>query len=192
MVKTMSHKINNTEKLYSERKRRIEAAIRLETPDRVPVTSMVYTFAARFAGISIEDYIFNPIKNYRAHKIFNQEFQPDMNYMPATDMHPLMVALAQPCPVKLPGRDLSPDESWQSLEQKIMSTEEFDYIIKYGFERFMIRLLPRIRPEFLYKGAWGRFRNAINIIRHIITGSIISIGSIRDAKKAGFPTFIGG
>ncbi len=188
----MSGETNNTTEQYRKRKNRIEAAIRLETPDRVPVTSMVYTFAARFAGITVHDYIFKPLENRRVHKLFNREFQPDMNYMPASDMHPIMVALAQPCPVKLPGRDLPLTESWQSYEKNVMSIDDYEYIDQKGFQRFMMQLLPRIRPEFLHTGAFGRVRNVFTFLGHTLMGVFVSLTSIRDARNGGFPTFIGG
>ncbi|MCX5859513.1 MAG: hypothetical protein NT056_06400 [Proteobacteria bacterium] len=182
---------NEIKQKFEERKRRVEAAIRLETPDRVPFTTMVYSFAARFAGISVHDYIFNPRENRRVHRIFNQEFEPDMNYLPATNLHPLMVALAQPCPVRLPGRELPPDESWQCFEEPLMTVEDYEYIIRKGMPLFMRRFLPKIRPQFIRPGISG-LPGRLKILGLSISAITTAIASIRDAGKMGFPTFLGG
>ncbi len=68
----MNQSADEIKQKYEERKRRVEAAIRVEKPDRVPFTSMVYSFAARFAGISVHDYIFNPRESRRVTRIFNR------------------------------------------------------------------------------------------------------------------------
>ena len=187
----MEQSRNEIKLKYDERKRRVEAAIRVETPDRVPFTTMVYSFAARFAGISVHDYIFNPRESRRVTQIFNREFEPDMNYMPATNMHPLLVALAQPCPVKLPGKDLSPDESYQSFEQPIMTLEDYEYISRRGMPLFLRKFLPKIRPEFIRPGLAG-LPSRLRFVNLSISAIHTFKASIRENRKVGFPSFLGG
>lgn len=46
----------NPEELYQERLKRVEDAIALRVPDRVPIVTFFSYFAARYAGITYEEY----------------------------------------------------------------------------------------------------------------------------------------
>ena len=65
------------EALYHEREKRINDAIRLETPDRVPVMSLFGFFPARYAGITCEEAMYDQEKMTDAWVTTITGFQPD-------------------------------------------------------------------------------------------------------------------
>jgi hypothetical protein len=56
------------EELYEERKRRIEEAIRLRKPDRVPISPGESGWCLKYAGVSWKEGLYNPEKGLEAHK----------------------------------------------------------------------------------------------------------------------------
>ena len=70
------------EKLYQERKKRIEDAIQLRVPDRVPIVPFFHFFPARYAGISFAEAMYDYDKVGMASKKTIMDFQPDMYVNP--------------------------------------------------------------------------------------------------------------
>jgi hypothetical protein len=56
------------EKLYAERKKRIDDAIQLKKPDRVPLFIGENGWCLEYAGVSWEEALYNPEKGLEAHK----------------------------------------------------------------------------------------------------------------------------
>jgi len=56
------------EKLYAERKKRIDDAIQLKKPDRVPLFIGENGWCLKYAGVSWEEALYNPEKGLEAHK----------------------------------------------------------------------------------------------------------------------------
>src|SRR5512138_1431972 len=66
------------EQLFHEREKRINDAVALKEPDRVPVMNIFGFFPARFAGISFRDAMYDYDKTMRAWVDTMLEFQPDV------------------------------------------------------------------------------------------------------------------
>ncbi len=45
------------EELYQERMRRLQTAVHLGTPDRVPLSLVMDAFAARVTGVKLSDFV---------------------------------------------------------------------------------------------------------------------------------------
>jgi hypothetical protein len=65
------------EQLYEERVKRVEDAIQLKIPDRVPVIFSVGYFPAKYTGITCADAFYNPGKWKEAAKKTVIDFEPD-------------------------------------------------------------------------------------------------------------------
>ena len=69
---------DRAKELYQEREKRVNDAVRLKEPDRVPVMSHFGFFPARYAGITFEEAMYDSDKMMKAWLKATIEFEPDM------------------------------------------------------------------------------------------------------------------
>ena len=92
---------------------RYQTVIELGVPDRVPVAPMIYYFAARYAGITMQELWFDPTKySYAIEKCY-RDLGPWDIYFPINPTNPTAYLFALPMRAKYPGIDLPPDERLQ-------------------------------------------------------------------------------
>ena len=105
---------------------RIDTAIRLGKPDRVPVAPMLDIFAARYAGVSQHDMLFDVRKGDAALEKVHRELGPIDGFgMSNSGLARMMQALSVVPPV-LPGLDGADANSlWQFNEKTVMSPDEY-------------------------------------------------------------------
>jgi hypothetical protein len=203
------------EKAYQERVTRIKDAIQLRVPDRVPVIPYVGNFPARYAGMTIQEAMYNPDRACRADEKFTFEFAPDAHSGSAVPGRVYDII-----DYKLyvwPGHGVGSDAPFQCVEGEYMKADEYDALIQDPSD-FWIRIyLPRVigvleplsklspmpdmaeiisvidlilgygMPEIL--GAFGALAKARE--EAMKWGEVISV-SKKKVMKAGFPMLIGG
>ena len=105
---------------------RIDTAIRLGKPDRVPVAPMLDIFAARYAGVSQHDMLFDVRKGDAALEKVHRELGPIDGFgMSNSGLARMMQALSVVPPV-LPGLDGADANSlWQFNEKTVMLPDEY-------------------------------------------------------------------
>jgi hypothetical protein len=129
---------------------RIRTTTRLQVPDRVPVSPLIYYFAAHYAGITNYE-LYDPVKYNRAIDMCFYDLGPwDAYYF----MHVYYRELGSfliPMKVREPGFELPPDSVRQYLEEEIMREEDFAWLIGRGeknprlaYLHMFNRLIPRI------------------------------------------------
>jgi len=120
------------EELFRERSNRVEDAVQLKVPDRIPVAPNFGFFYAKYAGITPEEAHYDYDKWAMAIKKTVLDLQPDMY------VSPRMILLA-PGPVldmvdfkqiKWPGHGVSSHHSFQFVEEEYMKAEEYDAFIE--------------------------------------------------------------
>ena len=143
--------------LFQERLIRIKKTIGLEPVDRVPVVYMGVAFAARYMGVKIADYCADP-------KLALDVSLETMDKMGGWDgcnlpgggrITPALTSiwLAR---IGVPGKDLPADSLWQVKEAEVLTPEDYDTILKIGWQAFFMQYLPRVidPPEFLEFVNW--------------------------------------
>ena len=133
------------EELYLERFKRVQDAVELREPDRVPFLPHFSFFAARYAGMSCEELMYDYDKLEEAHMKVVLDFQPDMygNPYPLIALGSLMDVLGAKA-FQWPGGGLDPDLPYQYVEKEYMKEEEYDDFL-FDPTDFMLRIfLPRI------------------------------------------------
>ena len=127
---------------------RIKTAIRCEQPDRVPIVPSVMFFAARYNGVPLAKFVEGgDLPRELIMQVFDDFGGWDAAYF-SGGVTEVAFALNLPLKLKIPGRDLPPDSLWQFDETSVMSLEEYDDLIKMGWDAFLAsRILPRIRPH---------------------------------------------
>lgn len=113
---------------YDQRLARINAAIALEKPDRVPIFLMLGLFPARYAGITYQQAFYDLNNWLAANEKTIEDFQPDLYFQPgaAVITGGAVHDRLQTRLLKLPGRDLGPDVPFQFVEGEYMSADEYD------------------------------------------------------------------
>jgi hypothetical protein len=141
---------------------RIDTAIRLGKPDRIPVVPMMDVFAARYSGVTQHDLIFDIRHADVAFRKVHEELGPiDGFSFSNAGLGSLVKALAIVPPV-LPGVDgVDPDALFQFVEKTVMEADEYAALAA-GPDNFMrdkaIKYRPDINglPQFYYNKARGQ------------------------------------
>lgn len=129
--------MKTAQELFNERLGRLSTAVALGKPDRVPVVAGVDAFAARHMGITAAEYINNQDK---ASEILAESVS-NLGDVDATLFITTFARMAGPgwlSEVKLPGRDLGPNEPFQVHELGLMTLEDYDIIINKGWFYFFM------------------------------------------------------
>jgi len=113
------------EELLKERTRRVEDAIQVKVPDRVPIIPFFAYFPAKYAGITCQDASYDAPKWKAACRQTVVDFQPDMYSLAPIVPGPVLDAL-ECYQVKLPGHGVSPHATHQFVEQEYMKPDEYD------------------------------------------------------------------
>jgi len=153
---------------------RLQAAIRLEPPDRVPVAPMIYYFAAFYAGMTVHE-LWSDWKKYELaiQKCF-RELGPWDIYYNICPLSPLAYQASLMMKVKYPGVELPPDNICQFDEQEFMKPADYDWILDYDGPEFMFHIrytthvLARFMPELAKEGIREQSSVFAAIVRNML------------------------
>jgi uroporphyrinogen-III decarboxylase len=146
------------EELYKKRSQRIQDAIQLKQPDRVPFVPYVTFFPAVYAGLSFEEAMHDYDKLAAAVRKFMIDFQPD-----ALSDTFLLLAWAPTLEILdykqlvWPGHGGKPNATYQFVEGEYMKSEEYDQFISDPSDFLLRRFIPR---------AWG-LMEPLKRLRHL-------------------------
>jgi len=134
------------EELYREREARINDAIELRVPDRVPFFLPSGLFPAKYVGMTFEEAFYDPEKWFAANKKANQDFQSDLYWQPTFGVFTAgrafeAVDLKQ---LKWPGHGVAPNHSFQFVEGEYMKAEEYDAFLDDPSDFILRGYLPRV------------------------------------------------
>jgi hypothetical protein len=134
------------EALYEEREKRVNDAIALKEPDRVPIMVLSGFFPAHYdGGMTCEEAMYDYEKVMRVWTTFLQDFQPDMTDNPFTTrfLGAVLDALGSQ-QLKWPGKGVGVMSSYQFVEGEYMQADEYDELL-YDTTGFLLRTYwPRI------------------------------------------------
>lgn len=132
----------------AERKKRVEDAIALRVPDRVPIWFQdAGFFPAKYTGITCKDAVYDGDKLFAAYKKTFLDFEPDLYFNPGHAIHTPGGALdTLDCKmVLLPGQqNLPEDHSFQFVEGDYMKADEYDAFINDPTGYTISTYLPRV------------------------------------------------
>ena len=130
------------EQLYEERVKRVEDAIRLKIPDRVPVTFSLGYFPAKYTGITCADAFYNPGKWKEASKKTVIDFEPDTCLATGPDSGGALEALDFKQMV-WPGHGTSINHTHQFVEGEYMKADEYEAFLEDPTGFIIRNYLPR-------------------------------------------------
>jgi hypothetical protein len=198
------------EQLYNERLKRVEDAIRLKVPDRVPIALPLGYFPAKYTGITCADAFYDPTKWKEASVKTIVDFKPDVFMGAAADSGGALEALDFK-QMAWPGHGSSPYHTHQFVEGEYMKADEYEAFLEDPTGFILHTYLPRTCGSL---GAFQRLPHlsillfsptillglpgldgAIDSLaraRHALLERNAAIGSLsEELKQLGFPSMSG-
>jgi hypothetical protein len=129
--------------LYDERVKRIEDAVHLKIPDRVPVVVSLGYFPAKYTGITCQDAFYNPVKWKDACIKTVVDFAPDAYMGMGSDSGEALEAIDFKQMV-WPGHGTSPNHTHQFVEGEYMKADEYDTFLGDPTGFILNTYLPRV------------------------------------------------
>ena len=143
-----------TEQLRKEREKRIDDAIDLKIPDRVPIVASFSYFPARYVpGVTCEDALYAPEKWKEACKKTIVDFAPD-NYTIQTNISGKVMDILDSRQLLAPGHGAPANHSHQFAEAEYMKSDEYDAFLSDPSDYAVRVYLPRI---------WGNLQALENL-----------------------------
>ena len=127
------------EELFKQREKRVNDAIALRIPDRVPIEVMFAFFPAKYSGVTVEEVMYDPEKLLKSQLKTLLDFKPDMDQNPfgLRFLGPILEALDFK-QLRWPGHGVAADLTYQFVEGEYMKAEEYDHFLLDPSD-FMIR-----------------------------------------------------
>ncbi len=149
---------DNPKELFKKRTRRIQDAIELKQPDRIPFAPYATFFPAAYTGLSFEEAMHDYDKLADAIRKFMLDFEPDV-------LSDTFLLLAWAPTLELldyrqlvwPGHGGKPNTTYQFVEKEYMKAGEYDEFLSDPSDFLLRRFIPR---------AWGRLE-PLNRLRHL-------------------------
>lgn len=116
---------------FQERMGRFMAAVNFVPQDRAPIMLTMDSFAGRQAGMTIGEFVRDPVKGVAAQLDMMEYLRADILEHMAYD--PRLLGMSWLSFVKMPGIELADDDIWQVDEKQLMGVEDYDEIISGGF-----------------------------------------------------------
>ncbi len=172
--------------LYEEREKRIQDAINLKVPDRVPVICKgVNWYFKKIPGITAKDMVTNNEKYMKAMIKFMLDIQSDAAWRPIPQ-DPLASVVVEPTPMVFPTEE---DETCEPkiISKETMKVEDYNYIIKYGYISLLMKYLPELRPGI--PNPQKKLLDKLGLSTKPEEQPLQFRKNVEMLKKVGFPTY---
>ena len=132
------------DQLRIERDKRMNDAVMLRLPDRVPVTIHTGVFACRYAGLPLSAMYYDQVAYWEACIKTIVDFEPDTGGMMMIGTSGLINELLDTRTQRWPGGNLPPDVPYQFVEGEYMKEEEYDLFLSDPSDFVLRYYLPRV------------------------------------------------
>jgi len=132
------------EAAYKASINRIKDAIQLKKPDRVPVTLFPSMFPFTYAGMTVEEAMYDYDRCVAGFKKFVLDFQPDIHFGAAGPGPGKFYEILDYKLYAWPGHGVKPEHSYQCNEGEYMTADEYDLLITDPSFFFRNFYLPRV------------------------------------------------
>jgi hypothetical protein len=136
------------EATYKASINRIKDAIQLKEADRVPVLIFPGMFPFNYAGMTIEEAMYDYDKCIAGYKKFVLDFKPDIHFGAAAPGPGKFYEILDYKLYAWPGHGVAPESSYQCLEGEYMTADEYDLFITDPSFFFRNFYLPRVFGAF--------------------------------------------
>jgi hypothetical protein len=178
--------------LLAARERRVMDAITMRRePDRVPVIGGgVNFFPAKYAGITVADFMYDPVKMRQAYFKTCADFSLD------TSFPSFLLAIGRTATaaglnlLKIPGRDIDVNSSYQYNEVDRLKDDEWTSIVQGGLPFVVDTIAPRMVDLLATRGVArlaGETRVMVELTRFLST----AVGIMSEMEGHGIYNFLG-
>jgi hypothetical protein len=141
----------DTQREYRARKKRMEDAMAMRKPDRVPVAPIAMTFyPTNIRGISNKEAMFNMDQSYRIWQEIIVAHDWDIAPPPTPLMSGKFLEIIDSTQIKWPGGALQEDQPWQWVEGEFVKADEYDEMLAnpnlFSFFKFWPRIARAMAP----------------------------------------------
>ena len=205
------------EELYRERQQRVQAAVQLQVPDRVPLEINYGYFPAKYCGISCESSYYDYDSWLAACRKTIVDFGADWSstqyFFPGTVLEQIA-----PRSLAWPGHGTSACHGHQAIENEFVKEDEYPALLGDHTDFMLRKYLPRLSGAMeafknlpSLSNLLGGYREAITLAEGLsdpeIAKSIEKLQKagkeyrywlpkmnafIKEINKLGFPSFVGG
>lgn len=137
------------EQSYKERAKRVEDAIQLQVPDRIPVVLSLGYFPAKYTGVTCADAFYNPAIWKAAIKKTIVDLEPDSCNITGPTSGSALEALDFK-QMLWPGHGVSPFHTHQFVEGEYMKADEYDIFLEDPSDFLIRTYLPRVSGSLGY------------------------------------------
>lgn len=169
-MRPKGEEMNKTpDELYKERLKRVEDAIQLKAPDRVPFFPLTHFLAAKYVGLPADEAFYHTDRWFEANKTMFLDLEPDLYFPPSTALYPgTSLDILQCTQITWPRHGSPLGSTYQFIEKEFMKADEYDaflsdptdYLIRIYLPRIFkslepLRKLPSLTALFIqgYKGS---------------------------------------
>lgn len=136
---------HDAETAYKARINRLKDAVQLKKrPDRVPVTLFPSMFPYLYAGMTVQEAMYDYEKCVAAYKKFVLDFEPDLPMGAAGPGPGRFYEILDYKLYSWPGHGVAPEHSYQCNEGEYMKAEEYDLLLTDPSFYFRNFYLPRV------------------------------------------------
>ncbi|MGD9100568.1 MAG: uroporphyrinogen decarboxylase, partial [Anaerolineae bacterium] len=129
---------------YRQRTQMIKDVIQLKKPERVPIIPWWGVYPAEYAGITVEEAMYDYEKLGMAWKKFNADFMPDGLVSAALVGPGKVLDMLDYKVYHWPGHGTPSNTSYQCIEDEYMTADEYDVLIADPTNYFLRFYLPRV------------------------------------------------
>jgi hypothetical protein len=174
------------EKGYKQRAKMIMDVVRLKKPERIPIIPWWGVFPAHYAGVTVEELMYDYEKLGKTFRQFNADFLPDALVSCALVGPGKAFDLLGVKNYRWPGHGTPPNTSYQCVEAEYMTGDDYDALIDNPSDFFMRTYLPRILGAL---GPWGMLGPWTDIVELPFVGLALIPAGIPPVQQA-FQTFL--
>jgi hypothetical protein len=135
---------NRAAKEYAERDNRVNEAIAMKVPDRVPVQLFVGYFAAKYCDIPFSSAYYDSEKWRAANIRTITELKPDVYWAQTAAVSGKALEILGPLQIRWPGFGVSPNHSHQMVELEPMKAEDYEAFLSDPSDYIVRTYLPRV------------------------------------------------
>jgi hypothetical protein len=139
----------SADQLYKERLARVQDAVQLKVPDRVPLIAAFRYFAARYGGVPYSSVYYDAESWLKANEKTIVDYQPDMYYAPDIGFGRANEILGLKT-IKWPGRDWSGNISHQFVEKEYVQANEYEALLDdlsgFALKNYLPRVYEALEP----------------------------------------------
>ncbi len=186
-----NEKIKNQPLLESRRRRVLDAITMRHEPDRVPVIGNgVNFFPAKYAGITVAEYMYDGKKTRSAFTKFSRDFPLDMSFPSFLLAMGRLATAADINLLKIPGRDISVNSSYQYNEIDRLKDDEWSQFLQRGMPFLVDTLAPRVASLFGKTGV-KRLAGETRLMMETMLFGMTAIRILNEMEARGDYNFFG-